>query len=599
MEDASNQSAPEGAREPATDQQRSAPLLLGRYHVMASTDTGGFGRVLTCWDTRLQRRVAIKCVPVAHPVEAGGQAIPSSTMQEALAEARTSSLLAHPNIVTMYDFEAGGGWAYLVMEYVDGLTLSELLARVEGGTLTNDECAHLVSSVGAALAFAHENGVLHLDVKPSNIMIDRRGTVKLCDFGMATLASAAGFGGARGGTVGYMSPEQIRGDMVDERADVFSLAVVAWQALTGENPFAASSAEASLSQIERGPSRPLSKCDPTLGGMVEEVEMAALEPSPFARTPSVAQFSQDLAEGLGDTTEGQASLAALMAQATGDDSEARRRREGRDLPLFYRAPWLPGFLQRTLTAISCGFVVAGTAPTWLPADASRAPLAPLVAAAFSAAWTPAGSLVAVASLASSLLWGGDFWSLLAPALLALSGLAWWVRVGRSSKTASASLLLPALLSTPGAGGGLAGLALPPARAVATALLGWAFSQVLLAATETGFSAYAASLAVARKAASAQGLASLAGCALWAAVAAALRLRRGTVAGGVAGQVVGCACLVGLQVGAAAMENGGTPASAIVMPLLVEVVLCLILCAITNLRGPLPVGEEVDQFDEPA
>ncbi|KXB61847.1 hypothetical protein HMPREF1868_01693 [Olsenella sp. DNF00959] len=169
---------------------------------------GGFGTVLTCWDTRLQRRVAIKRMPL---VAQGTGAAGTSTVMEALAEARTSSMLAHPNIVTMFDFEADRHWAYLVMEYVDGLTLSELLARVEGGTLTNDECAHLVRSVGNALAFAHENGVLHLDIKPTNIMIERSGTIKLCDFGMATLASATGFGDARGGTVGYMPPEQIEG----------------------------------------------------------------------------------------------------------------------------------------------------------------------------------------------------------------------------------------------------------------------------------------------------------------------------------------------------------------------------------------------------
>ena len=184
---------------------------------------------------------------LGHPPAAprGHQALPlagsgaSSTLGEALAEARTSSLLAHPNIVTVFDFEVDGPYAYLVMEYVDGLNLAELLARVEGGTLTHDEAACLVQSVASALGYAHENGVLHMDIKPTNIMIDRTGTVKLCDFGMATLASAAGYGGARGGTVGYMPPEQIEGDLVDERTDVFSLAVVVWQALLGASPFAA------------------------------------------------------------------------------------------------------------------------------------------------------------------------------------------------------------------------------------------------------------------------------------------------------------------------------------------------------------------------
>jgi len=169
----------------AVPRQPYDDVILNRYRIMSSSGTGGFGTVLACWDTRLQRRVAIKRLPLT-----GTGASASSTLGEALAEARTSSLLAHPNIVTVYDFEVEGPYAYLVMEYVDGLTLSELLSRVEGGVLTHDEAACLVQSVASALGYAHENGVLHMDIKPTNIMVDRTGTVKLCDFGMATLASA-------------------------------------------------------------------------------------------------------------------------------------------------------------------------------------------------------------------------------------------------------------------------------------------------------------------------------------------------------------------------------------------------------------------------
>lgn len=123
-------------RDPSTTQAQpirqtrpNEQLLLGRYRVMSSCGTGGFGTVLTCWDTRLQRRVAIKRMPLAiRGVYSGGAA----TMSEALAEARTSSMLAHPNIVTMFDFENDHDYAYLVMEYVDGMTLTELLSRVEG-----------------------------------------------------------------------------------------------------------------------------------------------------------------------------------------------------------------------------------------------------------------------------------------------------------------------------------------------------------------------------------------------------------------------------------------------------------------------------------
>ena len=174
-----------------------------------------------------------------------------------------SSRLTHPNIVTVHDFEVRGNVAYLIMEYVSGLTLAELLARVEGGVLTYDECAHLLSSLAAALDFAHANDVLHLDIKPSNVFIDSSGAVKLGDFGMASLASAAGWEGARGGTVGYMPPEQLAGGLVDERTDVFALGVVCYQALTGISPFLAKDAEASRRKIERG-AKPLAKVEPEL-----------------------------------------------------------------------------------------------------------------------------------------------------------------------------------------------------------------------------------------------------------------------------------------------------------------------------------------------
>lgn len=128
--------------------QTSPALLLGRYRTIELRDTGGFGSVLVCWDVRLQRRVAVKCLPL----DAEGDA--ASVVDEALAEARASSFLTHPNIVTVHDFAVDDRYAYIVMEYVDGVTLAELMARVEGGVLIWCEVAHVLRSVAAALAYA-------------------------------------------------------------------------------------------------------------------------------------------------------------------------------------------------------------------------------------------------------------------------------------------------------------------------------------------------------------------------------------------------------------------------------------------------------------
>ena len=371
----------------------SEEVLLNRYRVLARRGTGGFGTVCTCWDTRLQRRVAIKRIPVLDMDDG----ISASTAEEALGEARTACLLAHPNIVSVLDFEMEGAYAYLIMEYVDGLNLAELLSRVEGGTLSHDECAHMVASVGRALAFAHENGVLHLDIKPTNIMVDRRGTVKLADFGMATLASAAGYGDARGGTVGYMPPEQIQGMLVDERADVFSLAVVTWQALCGTDPFAAVRAADSLTKIFHGPKDPLVKLDPTADLTTQDALMRALAPQASERTACVDDLVDALLPDLGDPAAGQESLEHLVNQSEKDDEAEQTTWRERHLPWRTRYPWLYPALERVTSAAATLLAIRLVLPCFPGATSDFVLLGTLVATAAALAWPPVGSALTLSA----------------------------------------------------------------------------------------------------------------------------------------------------------------------------------------------------------
>lgn len=292
----------------------TASTLLKRYRPLETRATGGFGSVEVCLDARLQRRVAIKRIPLTSDVGT----TPESTPQAALAEARTASLLQHPNIVSVIDFTYDSAYAYLVMEYIDGMSLEEFLAGVEGNSLTYDECACIADALVQALQFAHENGVLHLDIKPANVLIDRSGHVKLTDFGMATLTCAAGFGDARGGTIGYMPPEQLRGEAVDERSDVFALAAVLYESLCATAPFRAGTASGSLKRIERGVIYPSS----LLADIPENTERAlinALNPDPSGRIGSVAAFGDEFLDGLGNAREGRKSLARIIARLTADD----------------------------------------------------------------------------------------------------------------------------------------------------------------------------------------------------------------------------------------------------------------------------------------
>lgn len=452
-------SQPYGAQSPSPSQ-----VLLGRYRVIEERDRGGFGAVLVCWDVRLQRRVAVKCLPLDG--DEGAQA----AIHDALAEARASSNLTHPNIVTIHDFEADEEFAYLVMEYVDGLTLAELLARVEGGVLIYDEVAAVLASVASALAYAHENGVLHLDIKPANVMIDRSGTVKLGDFGMATLSSAAGWGDARGGTVGYMPPEQLAGELVDERTDVFALAAVCYEALTGTAPFRASTPERSRKLIEKGPA-PLSQKEPELAGPVEMAFISALSPEPAGRMTSPEEFAGEVLPSLGDPQAGKESLARLIdgsPEAADDFDESPWRALD---PPGRRVAWVAPVCARVADAVACAVLAWHMAPhlglSTLVAQGACA----LVAGVAAAVWAPLGAAIACALLALAIV-VPQVSPVAVLGLVVVGGLSglWLGRVSTGSRLSAAALLAAPALGWPSFTPGLPGYALPPLRAAATAAL---------------------------------------------------------------------------------------------------------------------------------
>lgn len=572
--------------------QPADEMLLGRYRVLSRRGTGGFGTVCTCWDTRLQRRVAIKRMPL---VDGSADGIGASTVDEVLAEARTACLLAHPTIVSVIDFELGTGYAYLIMEYVDGLNLAELLARVEGGRLTHAECAHILTSCARALAYAHENRVLHMDIKPTNIMIDRMGTVKVADLGMAELGAAAGYGGARGGTVGYMPPEQIEGMLVDERADVFSLAVVLWQALTGRNPFLAASAGASLEKIRRGPRIGKEPSGLDLGA--EDALVRAMAPTASERTSSVDELACELVPELGDPAEGQASLAELIEQSEQDDQVDEADWGRAHLPFRLRRPQAWGVVERALPALAVAALAARALPGFdalgVPARIAGA----AVACALAAIWPPSASLtcgsfivVAIATTAPASP------SFALASIIGVAFAAWWALIGRTEGLASVALLASWPLGRPMAGAQLAGFTLDPLAALLTGGFTYLMATIMAPVLAAGFAAGQAAPAV---------LAALGSPLTWAgAVAAAFAAwlssivaMRGTVASGIVGQALGCAVLLGAECLRARVENGGIWSVPDLPSCTVAVTCFLFMCILTVLRGPLFEGQEGEDTDE--
>lgn len=481
----------------------AATALLKRYRPLETRGGGTFGTVEICLDTRLQRRVAIKRMPLAG-TDAAADGAPAETHATALAEARTASMLSDAHIVSVIDFTYDQGYAYLVMEYVDGMSLEEFLAGVDGHSLTYDEAAAVTDALIQALAHAHENGVLHLDVKPANVLIDRSGNVKLADFGMATLSRAAGFGDARGGTIGYMPPEQLIGAAVDERADIFALAAVLYEALCAEAPFRAETPAASIELIREGATDPIEYL-PDLPELAADALLAALSSAPEDRPASVEEFGERFLAGLGNARAGKRSLAHIIAELTSDDEEtadALAEGEARpEIPLDPEKGWLGSRTPRARALVAggiAGFSVAIASVQVLAMLGFANPLAGLIIA-----FATGGAAFVAPQLGSALIATGFIVAIaqqteafpllpVAVVLIALT-VSWWYVWGRASAGASAAFVAliaagaltgnPCLLAGPIAV--FAGYLADPVCAATTTAIGAIVSVLFTAAIATG------------------------------------------------------------------------------------------------------------------
>ncbi len=451
-------------------------LILDRYRPLGELGEGGFGSVTLAWDTRIQRRVAIKRLPL--PRDARGTI---DRQPPGLAEARTAAMLNHPAIVTVYDFETDDDEAFIVMEFVDGANLDELLDDI-GGPLSLDETAAIIEAVTDALEFAHDNGVLHLDVKPANVLVSRDGRVKVTDFGMAALSSAGGHGGAVGGTLGYMPLEQLEGLAVDEPADEWALAVLAYECLTGVNPFDADDVASAIARIAEIDPPPASHYDPQLPAGIDDVLFAGTGPQPEDRYPTASRFAEALLPHLGDPAAGHASLAQLVAtraEEESETSEADRQRVG----LWDRMQGRAGAIAlRTIAAAESGWL------TWAGLDSAGLQRLPLVAAvalvALVGALSPSlgtglGLIAFAIGLFAMRLW-------LLAAMFSVGAVLWWWFFARRSDGAAVlplSAPLLAIARVPYLMPLLAGFSLAPAPAAAAAFCGGALA--FLAAASSG------------------------------------------------------------------------------------------------------------------
>ncbi|MEA2283712.1 MAG: eukaryotic-like serine/threonine-protein kinase [Solirubrobacteraceae bacterium] len=352
-------------------------LVLGRYRLGSRLGSGGFGTVFAARDERLDRIVAVKVIPAG----AAADGLDARGRREALAAAR----LDHPGIVSVYDAGEDGEARYVISELVQGATLDKLQ---RDGALSDRDVLRIGLTLAAALAHAHDRGVIHRDVKPQNVIVpevpdEGRAAAKLTDFGVAHLAGdePLTMTGDVVGTLAYMAPEQAAGERIDDRADLYALALVLYEALAGVNPVRAGSPAATARRVGTV-LPPLAAKRPELPRRLCAAIDRALRPDPEDRG-ELEDLEDAFEDALLDVSDEGGTIAPLPLERRG-------------------GALLPGWASRPLAALAAGALAAVVA-----ASLGRPPAEPAAAGAAVAAavlvlprlgWI-AAAVVAVAALA--------------------------------------------------------------------------------------------------------------------------------------------------------------------------------------------------------
>jgi serine/threonine-protein kinase len=277
--------------------KKQAPAKLeqiGRYRILGELGRGAMGVVYKAEDPSLDRVVALKTIRLGDDAEGRKE-----YEKRFFLEAKAAGKLTHPNIVTIFDFGEEEDLAYMAMEVLEGV---DLRARMRGDPIPVPEAADIALQVAEGLAFAHERGIVHRDIKPGNIMLLERGPVKIMDFGIARMRTAdhKTSTGVVLGTPRYMSPEQIAGQPVDQRSDIFSLGTVLYEMLTQTSLFAGQDVNQIAHNVTYVDPTPPSRVNPEVPPMLDFVVARALKKDPEVRYQNAYELCADLRDALAE-----------------------------------------------------------------------------------------------------------------------------------------------------------------------------------------------------------------------------------------------------------------------------------------------------------
>lgn len=269
-------------------------VLAGRYVIEEIVGSGGMAVVYRAWDRKKKRIVAIKVLRAEYERD-------SEFLRRFSREAAAASKVSHENIVNMYDVGNDGDTRYIVMEYVDGVTLKDMIREM--GHLKSDAVVRMGIRILAAVDHAHKSGIVHRDIKPQNILVNKEGQVKVADFGIARMKSQEttrvdDVNASALGSVHYISPEQASGEVADEKSDLYSVGVVLYEMLTGRVPFDGETAVSVALKHVSEEAVSMRTYDPSISKALDEVVMRALRKNAAERYQSAAEMAMDLRKAL-------------------------------------------------------------------------------------------------------------------------------------------------------------------------------------------------------------------------------------------------------------------------------------------------------------